>query len=216
MTTVPPDPSIYHITHLNNLAPIISSGWLLSDSRIAQLGGPASMIGMSAIKTRRMTQIGVPIHPGTFVGDYVPFYFCPRSIMLYVIFCANSAELTYRGGQGPIVHLEARLQDVIAWAEHQARRWAFSLSNAGAFYVQLRGTVPDLNQIDWNAVAARDFRPAWVKEGKQAEFLLHEFFPWTLVRRIGVHSMQVHQQVTQVLASASHRPPVEIRADWYY
>jgi hypothetical protein len=40
---------------------------------------------MSSIKRRRIEQLAVSCHPGTRVGDYVPFYFCPRSIMLFVI-----------------------------------------------------------------------------------------------------------------------------------
>ena len=55
-------------------------------------------------------------HPSLCVGDCVPFYFCPRSVMLYVISMRNHAELSYQGGQEPIVHLEADLYDVVAWA----------------------------------------------------------------------------------------------------
>ena len=68
---------------------------------------------MSGIKRRRLEDLEVYCHPGTKVGDYVPFYFCPRSVMLFVIHRANHPELTYREGQGPIVHLEADLPSVI-------------------------------------------------------------------------------------------------------
>ena len=54
--------------------------------------------------------------PGLNVGDCVPFYFCPRSVMLYLIHRANHPELDYRGGQGPIVHLEADLHEAANWA----------------------------------------------------------------------------------------------------
>ena len=108
--------------------------------------------------------------------------------MLYVIHCANHPELTYRGGQQPIVHLEADLHRVVQWAEANGRRWAFSLSNAGAFYTQFRARLDQLGEINWDAVAATDFRPADVKEAKQAEFLVEHSFPWHLVERIGVHS----------------------------
>ncbi len=47
----------------------------------------------------RRRRLPVPCHPGTWVGDYVPFYFCPRSVMLYVISRKNHPSLTYRGGQ---------------------------------------------------------------------------------------------------------------------
>ena len=69
------------------------------------------------------------MRPGTTVGQYVPFYFCPRSIMLYLLHMGNHPELTYRGGQGPIVHLQATIQPSCEWADAEGLRWAFTLSN---------------------------------------------------------------------------------------
>jgi hypothetical protein len=178
-------------------------------------GAAGTVIGMSGIKQRRLT-LPVRCHPGTNVGDYVPFYFCSRSIMLYVIYRANNPDLGYSGGQGPIVHLEADLHHVIASADASGRRWAFSLSNAGAVYAQFRASVAELDQINWPAVAATDFRSADIKEGKQAEFLVHDCFPWTLVDRIGVNSRAIAQQVANAMQGAAHRPVVEVRPDWYY
>ena len=77
----------------------------------------------------------------------------------------------------------------------QRPKWAFSLSNAGAYYMQFRARVDQLDEVNWPAVAATDFRAAEVKEGKQAEFLVHHEFPWRLVRRIGVSTRGVAQQV---------------------
>jgi ssDNA thymidine ADP-ribosyltransferase, DarT len=136
--------------------------------------------------------------------------------MLYVIYRANHPELAYRGGQGPIVHLEADLNEVVAWADASGRKWAFSLSNAGAYYTQFRARVDQLDEVNWPAVAASDFRAAEVKEGKQAEFLVHHEFPWRLVRRIGVSARCVAQQVADATSGLDHRPVVEIRRDWYF
>ena len=188
---VPAQPKLYHITHVDNLPAILAAGGLWSDAAMNAQGGPAATIGMGGIKQRRL---GLPVkcHPGDHVGDYVPFYYCPRSIMLYLIYCANHPEMTYKGGQGPILHLEANLHEVVQWGAQQGRRWAFSLSNAGAYYTEFRKDLGQLDEIDWAAVAAADFRSSQVKEGKQAEFLLHEFFPWHLVRRIGVMDATVY------------------------
>jgi hypothetical protein len=57
---------------------------------------------------------------------------------------------------------------------------------------------------------------ASVKEGKQAEFLIEEGFPWTLVERIGVHSASYVAAVSQAIPPTAHRPRIEIRRDWYY
>jgi hypothetical protein len=209
----PGRPKIYHIVHVDRLTSIVSSDGLFCDRRARQQAD-GTVIGMSEIKDRRLT-LPVSCHLGTFVGDYVPFYFCSRSIMLFVIHRANNPGLTYRGGQQPIIHLEADLHKTIAWADANKRRWAFSLSNAGARYARFCSNVDDLGEINWQAVAATDFRQPDIAEGKQAEFLIQDF-PWALVDRIGVFSREVALRVGMAMMGATHRPVVEIRRCWYY
>jgi hypothetical protein len=211
---VPAQPKIYHIVHVDNLASIVGDGCLWSDAVMVQRQS-GTVIGMENIKQRRL---GFPVsyHAELNVGDCVPFYFCSRSIMLFVIHCANHPELAYRGGQQPIVHLEADLYQVVQWAEATGRRWAFSLSNAGAFYTQFRGRLDQLDEINWEGVAATDFRPADVKEAKQAEFLVEQSFPWHLVERIGIHSQGIAPRVASAMQGSTHRPKVEVQRAWYY
>lgn len=217
MSPPPLAPQIFHITHVDNLAAIMATGGLLSDAAMLARGGPQATIGMSTIKQRRL-RLPVHCHPGDMVGDYVPFYFCPRSIMLYVIHCRNHPELAYRGGQEPIVHLRLDLHAVVQWAGAHGRRWAFSLSNAGAYHASFRASLADLQQLDWQAIAARDFRPLVVREVKQAEFLLRDFLPWGLITQIGVHSSSVAHHVRNLLAGAgaTHVPLVTVEPSWYF
>lgn len=216
MTTPPARLKLYHITHVDNLRTIKADGELRSDAAIIARGGPVQAVGMSGIKRRRVEELEVACHPGTKVGDYVPFYFCPRSVMLYVIHRANHPELTYRGGQEPIVHLEANVHAVIQWAERTRTRWAFSLSNAGAYYTEFRSRLEELDQLDWPAIAATDFRPAEVKERKQAEFLVHGRFPFDLIERVGVRSAAVQARAAAALAGTGRQPPIEVRQEWYF
>jgi len=136
--------------------------------------------------------------------------------MLYIFHMNNHPALTYHGGQAPIVHLEADLRTVVSWANARGKRWAFTTSNAGAFYTNFFNDLMQLNQINWTAVANNDFRDYAVKEGKQAEFLLHEFFPWELVERIGVISPARQTAVNNHLTASQHRPPVVVKRDWYF
>jgi len=216
MTAPPQRPKIYHITHVDNLRSIVAGGGVLSDREMHSGDGAGRSIGMTEIKRRRLEELEVHCHPGTKVGDYVPFYFCPRSIMLYVIHQANHPDLTYRGGQELIVHLETDLHTTIRWAETHKTLWAFSLSNAGAHYTEFRSRTNELHQLDWPAIAASDFRTAEVKEHKQAEFLLYKQFPFDLVDRIGVQSNTVQAKATAAVAGAHHRPAIEVRRDWYF
>ena len=215
MTTPPAQPKIYHITHVDNLPGIAREG-LVSDREMIERGGPAQAIGMSEIKRRRVKELEVSCHPGTRVGDYVPFFFCPRSVMLYVIYRANHPKLEYRGGQGPIVHLEADLKRVIDWAEASGVRWAFSSSNAGAWDTEFWGALDHLGELDWSAIRARNFWNPEVQERKQAEFLVYERFPFDLVERIGVQSQDVQERACQAIALAVHQPPIQVLQHWYY
>ena len=214
MSRPPLSPKIYHITHVQNL-PSITDGGLWSDAALIARGGPAASIGMGSIKLRRL---GLPVkcHPDDVVGGYVPFYFCPRSIMLFLIHCANHPELTYRGGQVPILHLELDLHEVLAWADANGSRWAFTLSNAGAAYTEFRSRANQLDEIDWEAVESTDFRNPGVKEGKQSEFLVADFIPWQLVRRIGAIDRGVQSEAMRSMGRAAHRPAVDVCRSWYY
>ena len=170
-------------------------------------------IGMSGIKQRRLT-LPLTSHPTLSVGQCVPFYFCPRSVMLYVLHRANDPDLQYRGGQEPILHLETDLMQTIAWAEENGLRWAFTLSNAGSNYFEDRADLHQLAEIDWDAVKATDWKHC--KEGKQAEFLIESRFPWELVSKIGVASKSKLQQTLSIIRKTTHQPRVEIQTDWYY
>jgi hypothetical protein len=209
---VPARPKIYHICHVDRLASIVAGG-LLSDAEVQRLAPPGTVIGMNNIKQRRLTELTLDSHPGLYVGQCTPFYFCPRSVMLYLIHKRNP-ELTYKGGQEPIVHLEADLHDAVAWAQANGRRWAFTLSNAGSYYFEDRADLAQLDQIDWTAVATTQW-PA-VKERKQAEFLVEQSLPWHLIERIGVYSGAINTQVAHALPVGGHRPPVAVLPAWYY
>lgn len=213
---MPPDrPKIYHITHVDNLPGIVDRV-LWSDAERIRRGLDCTVVGMSEIKRRRLEELEVDCHPGTKVGDYVPFYFCPRSIMLFLLHRGNSPGLTYQGGQGPIVHLQADLLRTIQWAEASGRRWAFSKGNAGARYAEFFNETTRLGELDWGSITNNDWRDPDVKEGKQAEFLIEECFPWEMVECIGVIDHEVEQQVAAIIDAACYRPRVLVSRSWYY
>jgi len=212
--TVPAQPKIYHIVHVDRLPSIIKDGFLWCDAEIRRRSPPGTSIGMEKIKQRRLNELTLTSHPGLYVGDCVPFYFCPRSVMLYLIHKADHPELKYHGGQDPIVHLEFDLHAAVAWAEANNRRWAFTLSNAGSRFFEDRSDLSRLHEIDWDAVQARDWKSC--KDGKQAEFLVETSFPWELVERIGVYNNTTYHQAAPTLIAHAHKPVLEIKPDWYY
>ena len=174
---------------------------------------------MAEIKARRLS-LEINSCPGLYVGACVPFYFCPRSVMLYLLHKGNREGVNYGGGQGPILHLVADLNASIDWAENNDKRWAFTLSNAGSYYFEDRADRAELSEIDWKAVRAHQWSgpgvPSRIKERKQAEFLVEESFPWELIEVVGVHTRETYDLVREVLPVGRDSPRVSIEPDWYY
>lgn len=76
---------ILHFTHLDNVPSIVAAGALACDWQARQ-GSMVAEVGDPSIKEARRRR-AVPVPPGGTVGDYVPFYFAPRSPMMFRIAC---------------------------------------------------------------------------------------------------------------------------------
>jgi hypothetical protein len=210
---IPTNPKIYHIVHVDRVQNIVREGSLLCDAEMIRRIPGGTSIGMSAIKERRL-KIFLASYPELRVGGCVPFYFCPRSVMLYLIHQGNHPDLGYKGGQDHIVHLEADLCKTVNWANQNGRRWVFTLSNAGSYYFEERCDLSRLGDLDWNAIRAQKWSEC--KEGKQAEFLLEHDFPFQLVERIGIPSPSLYPLIFTALSAGPHKPEIKVIKEWYY
>ena len=209
---VPARPKIYHIVHIDRLSSIVATGGLVSDIATTKGSFTGTIIGMTEIKEQRRER-SLQSHPGLRVGECVPFYFCSRSVMLHSISVRNP-RLAYKGGQAPIVHLEADLYETIGWTVAAHRRWAFTTSNAASRHCADYADTRALNLINWDAIRAQYW--ADVRDEKQAEFLLEGFFPWHLVRRIGCQNSHVKHRAMHDISAAGNKPPVDVMPEWYY
>lgn len=206
MIVHPEQALIYHITDVENLPSILTEGGLRSDAVMAEKN--PTIIGYGHIKARRLTQIRVNCCGGRFVGEFVPFYFCPRSPMLYTT--NKGATGRPSGCQRTILHLVSRVSVGIA----MDRAWAVSDGNAGAIHTWFGATLDAIKTLDWEAIRATDWRGK--THQKSAEFLVADFFPWTGIHAIGCHNSEVARQVQDLVGSQPHRPAVTVEPAWYY
>jgi hypothetical protein len=200
---------IYHITDVSNLSNIMNAGGLHSDSTLQSVGVQPSVIGHSHIKQRRMTEIVIPCAGNRFVGEFVPFYFCPRSPMLYTINRGNTGRAV--GCQSDIVHLVSTV-DI---ASNLGSVWAYSSGNAGAYVADFYND-PGLSQLDWNIINSSDWGGQFRRDKKSAEFLIHDFYPWESFVQIGCYNANMKQRVENLISGNHHQPTVQVRANWYY
>ena len=158
---IPNNIKIYHIVHVDRLTSIINDGFLYSDAKMRARPGGTS-IGMPNLKDTRLHK-KLSSHEDLYVGCCVPFYFCPRSVMLYAIYCKNHAEIVYKGGQDNIVHLVASFEKTIKWSHDHHKRWAFTDMNATCSLFNDYNNFTDLHRIDWHAIETWKWKEPEVK-----------------------------------------------------
>jgi hypothetical protein len=200
---------LYHITDIANLPSILANGRLLSDCALA--GVAHQVIGYANIKHRRMTQYRVACSKNRFVGEFVPFYFSPRSPMLYTVNLGNSGRPP--GCQSSIIHLVT----TVAAAVGLGRAFAISDGNAGAGYATFRNdlaALDDPNHLRWADIKTNQWQGKM--HFKQAEFLVADQFDWSAIVHIGCHNQNTAAQVGNLLPPNQSVPTFYVRPRWYY
>ena len=197
---------VYHITPLENLPGILAAGGLKSDAAMIATGH--TVIGYTHIKERRLKEIQVPCCGNRYVGEFVPFYFCPRSPMLFTINKGNTGLPA--GCQSRIIHLETTVGVVV----DSGRAWAVADGNAGARHASFSAEEASIKALDWNAIRATDWRGK--QHQKQAELLVADSFEWKDFVRIGCYDPEVAAEVRTLIQGQSHQPVVESKPAWYY
>jgi len=188
---------IYHITHINNLPSILEAGGLIPNSQLKKQQINYLDIAHENIQNRR-AKTPVPCSAGGFLHDYVPFYFAPRSPMLYAIHKGNVAG--YQEGQNSVIYLVAYVEQI----ESQGLAFAFTDGHAVMAYTSFYDNLEALeHEIDWELMGEK----YWAntpddpdrKFRRQAEFLVDQFCPWETIKEIGVINQSIQTQVEQLL-----------------
>lgn len=207
---------IFHFTHIDNLATIIVDGGLMSDSECITRKRTAARSGNSEIKQRRFGQaIEAGVGMGGVVADYVPFYYAPRSPMLFSIKSGNVSGVD--PDQNPLVYCVARAEDF------SPPHFVVTDGNAASALSSHYGTHADMsNKIDWNVMKASYWRNT-DEDGdrmrrRMAEFLVHRFVAWHHIKALVTRVPATQQAVLSLYKrlQPQHQPPVTVNPSWYY
>ena len=204
---------LYHITHVNDLASVVELGRLHCYNTRKQHESRYTNIAYQHIQDRRSSK-AVPCGPCGTLHDYVPFYFAPRSPMLYTINQGNVPG--YAEGQKPVIHLVTSLEEVVT----ERAPFVFTDGHGTVELTDFFEDTKQLDKIDWEVMksefwADTDDDPDR-KRRRQAEFLIHSFVRWELIIGIGVISQRIKTAVDQILETSEHKPTVKVLPHWYY
>lgn len=192
---------------------IIGHG-LLSDSGTRDKGGTRIEVGHPDIKRLRRER-PVPIAPHGMVGDYVPFYFAPRSPMMFVIHSDNVPG--YSAGSDRLVYLMTSIERLLALE----RAVLVTDRNAAKSYATFHhGTETIDDVIDWDLMIQRQWSDTKDqpdrKERRMAEVLVRDVVPWSAFSEVAAKSEGIAQEARRAISSAGAMTPVTVRPNWYF
>jgi hypothetical protein len=204
---------IHRIVHESNLPFILQHGMLTR--RVVEANPEYVFIGDTQLTNDRH-EFAIPLEGCGNLGDYVPFYFGPRSPMLYNIITG------YRGlkkrPQSEIIYLCIRLDSII----RAGLRFVFTDGHATKRLTNFFQSVEKLNQIDWETVRGKYWNDTEEdrdrQRRKQAECLVYERVPADLIDAIVVLNDEKVNFVNELLSQAGRTIPVHVnpRGAFYY
>ncbi len=204
---------IYHITHKDSLAGIITKGGVFAQTQMENNSIDYTNIAHDRIQDRRLTT-PVPCGPGGCLHDYIPFYFAARSPMLYAI---KMGKVEGRSAsQTDIIYLVSSAEAIKAAKIGFVFTDGHGIMTLSEFYDDLSM----LAEIDWDIMKEKYWRDTSEdpdrKRRRQAEFLVYNKFSWDLVEEIGVMNKRMQLKTADTISIASHKPPINLKPDWYY
>ena len=205
--------TLYHITHVDNLIGVINQGGLMANCHLQQCQIFHQSIAYDGIQDRRAFT-NVPCGPGGTLHDYVPFYFAPRSPMLYTIHRGNVPG--YSGGQTNIIYVISNI-DVVA---RNHLKYVFTDGHGIMAMTEFYDDLNRLDEIDWGIMNSRYWKDTIDhpdrKRRRQAGFLVHKEMPWNCLTHIAVRNPRIQLKVESSLPVNGYRPKVILNPDWYY
>ncbi len=202
---------VFRLTHNRNLKFTLENGLFCRNSEGCD--PDYYNIGHKNLIDKRGSRV-VPVEPGGVLNDYVPFYFAPRSPMLYSIHTGFVQGFT--GSQRDIIYLVSSVQKV----KESEIPFVFTDGHAYELISNFYNKEKDLKNIDWqimgetywNNTADDNDR----KRRRMAEFLVYQFVPITCIFAIVVFDDRMESAVNKIQRKCNTNIKTIVKRNWYY
>lgn len=220
---VPEHIPLFHFTALKNLSSILQAGGLKSKNRLKQEAVQSVNIAYNHIQERRaktrVPQTGLSLH------EYVPFMFAPRSPMLYAIINGKVLEAE-ETNQNEIIYFVTYVANIADKVD-----FIFTDYQAVCSYASFYHDLKDLDKIDWQLFFESPRMGEYCKyfhnittsekyckrrESREAEFLIKDFIPLTLITAIAVKTEEAKNKVETLLKTSHINLCVFVLPEWYF
>lgn len=202
---------IWRIVHRDNVPWILDNGLFAGNSSTRCPNWIS--IGNPELTDRRSTR-EVPIAPGGFLNDYVPFYFTPFSVMMKNIHSGWGG--TRKRDNAEIVILVSSLFHL----KEKGLKFVFTDSHAYYQWSNYYDDLKDLDQVNWEILQRRDFtrddnNPAKF-ERYQAEALVHEHCPIDGLLGMVCYAQELSDNLRLLAQQRGLSLKAHARPNWYF
>jgi hypothetical protein len=202
----------YRIIHINNLPLLLQNGIVNkhhpnADNNYIEIGNP-EIIDVRSTTPVKISNYGM-------IGDYVPFYFTPKSIMLFNIITGYWHPKVLKRNRNEILVIRCLIKELVKFPQ-----WFFTDGQGNDMISNHYNNLVDLSQVDWHIIQKSDFSKIDGDYDKprryQAEFLAHGQVPLTSIESLNVYNDQVEKDVIRLLNQNNINLAVNIQPQYFF
>ncbi len=209
--TIPTPTGVFHLTSVANLRSIAACSAVYSKRTLTSEGIAHADISNSEIQARR-AEFPVACGPGGTLHDYVPFFFNPKSPMLY----RKVRDYNEPISPASLAHIVTTAQSV----ENESLPYVFTTGHAIMMQADYHESLDHLDKINWDVVRGKYWFDSADYPNRQcsreAEFLVHGTFPIAKAHYIAVYDRQARSAVADCFAEFEIDIPVRILPNHFY
>jgi hypothetical protein len=149
------------------------------------------------------------------VGDYVPFYFTPKSVMLLNIVTGYWHPKVLKRNRSEIVVIRCLIEKLV-----QLPKWFFTNGQGNDMASEHYNELSKIDKIDWDIIHHSDFSKSDGDYDRprryQAEFLVHEKVPLDFIESLNVFNQQAADYVKEMLRKNQVELAVNIVPEYFF
>ncbi len=202
----------YRITHLDNLPLLLENGIVNkhhpnANKSYIEIGNP-EIIDVRSVSLVKIDGYGM-------IGDYVPFYFTPKSIMLYNIITGYWHPKVPKRDKSEILVIRCLIERLATLP-----RSFFTDGQGNDMTSEHYNDLDKLDAIDWQCIQNSNFTKSDGDFDRprryQAEFLVHREVPLNSIESLNVVNQQAADFVNKILNENNINMAVNIRPQYFF
>lgn len=202
----------YRIIHIDNLQLLLQNGIVTkyhaaASHEYVEIGNPSIIAGRDNLE--------IKIEGYGKLGEYVPFYFTPRSPMLYNIITGQKHPKVKKRERSEIIVIRCLISELV-----KQPYWFFTNGNAFDGLSNHYNELKYLEQIDWISINKSLFKNDEEDYNRmhkyQAEFLVRENVPLNCIESLNVFDRNTHDVLKNILTENNINLAVNIQPQYFF